>query len=343
MTGIKTNNRRALPLTLIVVSAMSLAACDENGEFAFPTADSATDAGTSGAPARRAIITETANDVERPDIFDITDRGLWDGRPSLGGVWVAHPDVSDPERVIIRNPDNGRSVVGALFRRERENPGPLLQVSSDAAEELGLLAGAPTELSVIALRRDETEPEEQEAAPEENPVVASLAAPVGVESAPLDPVAGAAAAAIVAAEGGAEAAVDAAEGGAEAAVAVVLPPADTQGAADASEEALVETPVDVSAVLADLPPATGAGEADLTGPQLQIGVFSVEANANDGAQRLREAGVPASVVVQQAGGRDVWRLVAAPVDADTDATLAQIKGLGFVDVFLVGDTAEQEG
>ena len=318
---------------MTLVSALALAACDENGEFAFPTGDNASGADANNAPQRRTITTDTSNDVERPDLFDVTDRGLWDGRPSLGGVWVAHPDVTEPERVIIRNPDNGRSVVGALFRRERENPGPLLQVSSDAAEELGILAGAPTELSVIALRRDETETEE-EAVPDENPVVASLAAPVSVEAAPLDPVAGAAATGI-----------DTVEGGAEAALAVVLPPAATDAVAEAPAEAVVDAPIDVSAVLADVPPVVGAGEADLTGLQFQIGVFSVEANANDSAQRLRNAGVPASVVVQQAGGRDVWRLVAAPADADADAdaVLAQIKGLGFVDAFLVEDTAEQEG
>ncbi len=30
-------------------------------------------------------------DVEAPEVFQITENGLWDGRPSLGGVWVAHP------------------------------------------------------------------------------------------------------------------------------------------------------------------------------------------------------------------------------------------------------------
>jgi rare lipoprotein A len=81
--------------------------------------------------------------------------GLWDGRPSLGGVWVAHPDATDPERVMIRNTETGSFVIGALFRRERENPGPRFQISSDAAAALDILAGAPTELQVIALRREE--------------------------------------------------------------------------------------------------------------------------------------------------------------------------------------------
>ncbi|MEL6587459.1 MAG: SPOR domain-containing protein [Pseudomonadota bacterium] len=94
-------------------------------------------------------------DVEAPEVFDVTDRALWDGRPSLGGVWIAAPDVLQPERVIIRNPDNGKFVVGALFKRERGNPGPPLQLSSEAADALGVIAGAPTELSVVALRREE--------------------------------------------------------------------------------------------------------------------------------------------------------------------------------------------
>jgi hypothetical protein len=93
-------------------------------------------------------------------VFDVTDAGLWDGRPSLGGVWVAHPDATDPERVMIRNTETGSFVIGALFRRERENPGPRFQISSDAAAALDILAGAPTELQVIALRREEVAPAE---------------------------------------------------------------------------------------------------------------------------------------------------------------------------------------
>ncbi len=337
MTGIKKFKKRTGPLALAVVGTVMFAGCDENGEFALSAEESAP---IDTEEAARASLTSTTADVERPDLFDVTDRGLWDGRPSLGGVWVAHPDATDPERVMIRNPENGRSVVGALFRRERENPGPLLQVSSDAAEELGILAGAPTELSVIALRREETEVED--AAAEVNPVVASLAAPVTVEAAPLDPVdpvAGAAAAAIDTAEEGADAAVDVVLPAATAGVAAAAAVAATDDADDS------DAAVDVSALLADAPVLAAAGEADLDGPQLQVGVFSVEANAVAGAQRLRDAGVPASVVVQQAGGRDVWRLVAGPagVDGDPDTTLARIRGLGFSDAFLVGADADEEG
>ena len=140
-----------------------------------------------GADAATAEPQMIEQDIEKPDVFSVTDSGLWDGRPSLGGVWVAHPDVDEPERVIIRNTTNDRFVNGALFRRERDNPGPALQVSSDAAEALGMLAGAPATLSVVALRREMVAVEQPE------PVV-ELTAASEIETMPLDPIAGAAAA-----------------------------------------------------------------------------------------------------------------------------------------------------
>ena len=126
-------------------------------------------------------------DVEAPEVFQKTESGLWDGRPSLGGVWIAHPDVTDPERVIIRNEANGKFVIGALFRRERETPGPRFQVSSDAASALGLLAGAPVKLNVTALRREEEAV--ADASGED-----ALPAPATVEESNLDPIAAASAA-----------------------------------------------------------------------------------------------------------------------------------------------------
>ena len=172
-------------MSIILIAAMGLTACDENGKFSL--APPATDAATAAAPTS-GTTQLVERDVEAPDVFQITGAGLWDGRPSLGGVWVAHPTVTDPERVIIRNEANGKFVIGALFRRERENPGPALQVSSDAAEALGLLAGAPTTLNVTALRRQETP---VAAAPE---ATTDFGEPDEIAATPLDPIAGAAAA-----------------------------------------------------------------------------------------------------------------------------------------------------
>ena len=174
-------------MAALAISALALSGCQDSGQFNLfkpkPGAQSA-----EGQNASETSVKLVERDVEAPDIFQVTDMGLWDGRPSLGGVWVAHPDVKEPERVIIRNTSNSKFVIGALFRRERENPGPIFQVSSDAAAALGMLAGAPAQLNVTALRREET--------PVPDPASDSAAAdaPADVETSALDPVAGAAAA-----------------------------------------------------------------------------------------------------------------------------------------------------
>lgn len=140
-----TEPRRATRLgasLLCLSAALALAGCVRGGG----------DSEEAGPVTTQRLV---ERDVEAPEIFQATDPGLWDGRPSLGGVWVAHPDTQDPERVVIRNEDNGRFVIGALFRRDRNAAGPALQVSSDAAEALGMRAGEPVTLNVTALRREE--------------------------------------------------------------------------------------------------------------------------------------------------------------------------------------------
>lgn len=133
---------------LALAASLCVSACDETGSFKLGGT------GASGADAARSV----ERDVEAPEVYQLTETGLWDGRPSLGGVWVAEPRVSDPERVIIRNEANGSFVIGALFRREQNTPGPRVQVSSDAAEALGMLAGQPARLNITALRRQEVAP-----------------------------------------------------------------------------------------------------------------------------------------------------------------------------------------
>lgn len=222
------------------------------------------------------------SDVEAPDIFQVTEPGLWDGRPSLGGVWVAHPDVAEPERVIIRNTVNGASVVGALFRRERDNPGPALQVSSDAAGALGMLAGAPTVLTVTALRRDESAP----AAPGEVlPPTEAIAAPEAIATAPLDPLA---------------------------------PEGDTAPAAPA-------------------PVAATLSSGDLQRPFVQIGIFSVEENAEAARTAMEGQGLQARVVAQESQGRQFWRVLVGPAGSESERAelLDRVEAEGFPDAYFV--------
>ena len=169
---------------LLAVAALALAGCEQGagGLSGLFGGNGAKGADAAGEQQQSVKLVE--RDVEAPEVFQVTEEGLWDGRPSLGGVWVAHPDAENPERVIIRKPSDGKFVIGALFRRERANPGPRLQVSSDAAAALDMLAGQPTELNVTALRREEVAPEQADAAPDTE---METAAPGEVEQTTLAP------------------------------------------------------------------------------------------------------------------------------------------------------------
>ncbi len=284
-----------------------LTGCEDGQTFSlFKPKPGATETDQAAGSTGRAVKL-VERDVEAPDVFQVTDKGLWDGRPSLGGVWVAHADVAEPERVIIRNTDNSKFVIGALFRRERENPGPSLQVSSDAAVALGMLAGAPVELNVTALRREEA-PETIEAPID--PAVEDLAAPA-VKSTALDPVAGAAAA------------LDAVEDE------PVIKPAEA--AAPAPSVVAKPQPNPKSK------PKPAAKPSGLEKPYIQIGIFSVEQNANNTAAAMRQAGMLPTVKKQSSQGKTFWRVIVGPASSQSERSvlLKKIKGVGFDDAYAV--------
>ncbi|HHC29308.1 MAG TPA: SPOR domain-containing protein, partial [Rhodobacterales bacterium] len=235
-------------------------------------------------------------DVEAPEVFQAADRGLWDGRPSLGGVWVAHPDVTDPERAMIRNESNGKFVIGVIYRPERQTPGPAFQVSSAAAEALGMIAGQPANLKVTALRREEV----PVGGDEKNAPTGTLGAAPAVAATSLDDPIAAAAAALDAAE---------APGGAAAVPAAAAQPA-----------------------VASAKPTPG-----LSKPFIQIGIFSVKANATNTAESLRRAGMVPTIKEGKMNGKNFWRVVVGPAasSAERAAILKKIKGLGFTDAYFV--------
>lgn len=255
-------------------------------------------------------------EVEAPEVFQTTDMALWDGRPSLGGVWVAAPEAKDPERVIIRNTENGKSVVGALFRRERELPGPRLQLSSDAAAAIGLLAGQPGKVSVTALRRQEAaaEASAETTAPAAATTAAAAAAAPEVKAAPATT-------------------KPPAEPAAPAPAAPAAAPAAAPSAAGAPIPAgtIAERPIAApQAAPAKAAPATKAAPAK--GAQsVRIGTFSQEANAKAAAKMLGDAGIAATTVKGQTDGKDYWLVTAT--GSDGDALLAKVKGLGFADAY----------
>jgi len=314
-------SRINLKVALAMTSVLALSACDENGEFQLPSFGGEQTARPATFDAPTVSLVE--RDVEAPEVFSVDENGLWDGRPSLGGVWVAHPDAVDPERVIIRNNANGTFVIGALFRRERDNPGPALQVSSDAAEELGVLPGAPSRLSVVALRR--------EATPEDAPTLATAAleAPVSVEATSLD------------------APVD--EGQAVAAATVndiiTSAPASDRSASTASasdtDRLTGAAAIAIAAAEAASNPAptptAAAPTSSLNKPFIQIGIFSVEANATRTNNLLRADGLVGTVLAQSSNGRPFWRVIVgpSPTSADRAEVLRKVKALGFSDAYFV--------
>lgn len=258
---------------------------------------------TGDVPAAATSIKLVDRDVEAPEVFQVTDEALWDGRPSLGGVWVASPDAVDPERVILRNPANGKFVIGALFRRERDNPGPALQISSDAAAALGLLAGQPASLNVTALRREEGMIVAPDAT---NPI---LDAAETVETTTLGPEAAVTGAAIDAAEGNA--------GG----PAPQTPPKPLPETTD-------ETAADIAADTAE---AVATTPASGTGSLIQIGIFAVEANARRAVDTLAKSGITADIRKEESQGKMFWS-VTTRGDA---ATLARIRSAGFADAYVL--------
>ena len=89
---------------------------------------------------------------EKPKILDISASVIWDGSQTLGGNWVSHPNIKSPERVLIKNTTNGKSVVGAVFQQTKNlNKGPSA-ISFDAAKALGISKNTETKLQIIAIK-----------------------------------------------------------------------------------------------------------------------------------------------------------------------------------------------
>ncbi|WP_412554046.1 SPOR domain-containing protein [Shimia sp. MIT1388] len=282
--------RRTAPAVL-VLCGVALAGCTDGEDFNFLNKTPTTEA---AAPVAGQTTKLVERDVEAPEVFSTSESGLWDGRPSLGGVWAAHPDVGDPERVIIRNQANGKFVIGALFRRERDIPGPRIQVSSDAAAALGMLAGAPVELNITALRREEV----AEEAPADPEATAEVAETAEVEEAPLEPIAAAT-------------------------------------AAIAAAEAKQATPASAPAAQSEVAPKPAS--SSLSKPYVQIGIFSVQSNANGAVAQMKNAGLPALTKKTTSGDKTFYRVLVGPASSKSElkSMTKKVHGIGFTDAYAV--------
>lgn len=284
--------KRAHLAAAFAALGVALAGCEDGTGANLPA--------ENGNPSAQAVTRVEERDIPRPDIFQATGMALWDGRPSLGGVWAAHPDVTGPERALLRHTASGTEVEGALFRRERDNPGPLIQVSSDAAAALGLLAGQPAEIAIVVLRREEVTITDTPA--DEQETVAALGEPEAIEQTAIDP---------------------AIEG--EATTAETAETAEGEGRAPAPDAA------------PDEPAAGATAPLPLSKPFTQVGIFSSEDNAANATATLRAAGLVPTVNLDIINGKTFWRVVVGPAmnSAERDGMVEKVRELGFADAYFV--------
>lgn len=376
--------RRIFPrFAPFLVCAMALGGCVSTSGTGNAPAIAGGEQVASG-PGQRVI----ERDVEAPNVFQVEDTGLWDGRPSLGGVWIAHPSVEDPERAMIRNTATGATVIGALFRRERENPGPRFQISSEAANALGILPGAPTEVSVTALRLQrvemEIDPEPAQApttAAAETlviaPVVAAQAAaptaPTAPAGAPVDQVeildeepprrglralfarrdpapepAAIAETTLAPVAGAATVAANAVAVTDVAPTTQAEPPRERRSLRDLFRRrepepdttmiALPGVSPDAASPVQTAPqPAPQPQASRLDRPFVQIGIFSVEQNAQNARSQMQRAGLSAEIRRGRVGENLFWRVVVGPAGttAERSDIMRRVQGLGFADAYAV--------
>ena len=89
---------------------------------------------------------------EKPKILNISASVIWDGSQTLGGNWVSHPNIKSPERVLIKNTTNGKSVVGAVFQQTTNLNEGIAAISSDAAKALNISKNDDTKLQLVAIK-----------------------------------------------------------------------------------------------------------------------------------------------------------------------------------------------
>lgn len=307
----------------LIALATALGGCDQldglvGGTDAGAPAASAVEAGGGQAPVMKV----EERDVERPDVFELEAKGLWDGRFSFGDKWVAVAANVRAERVRIINEANGREIEGALFQKEDNLPGPPIMVSQNAAEALDMLPGTPVDMRVVVIRREVVQvPGAEDAAPvpiaEAGQVfevdgVSTTAIPGFVAPAPLAPGAAANAAA-----------------------------AEVPAVEAISTEALETTTLGTAALgtaardAIETDDASTGSRAATEGRWIQV----VNGGNKDGAEltlkRLKDNGLSGTIRENGSESARLYRVVAGPygTDAAFTAALAKIRDLGYRDAF----------
>jgi len=273
------------------------------------------EAGLSGAtlesPTATGDTIETVEvDVIAPEAFSIIDKALWDGRPTFGGVWIAYADIEKPERVRIRNDLAGKEVIGALYKRERDFPGPKIELSADAAAALGVQAGTPVELTIVALRRKTVEVVVEVVQPDmtvplRRPDSEPTVAPPVNEVPAKEP------------------------------VAVVVPKVEAAEVVAPTPTPIIATNIEESV----LPPVSSATDStDLQGTYLQVATLLSKSRAEVTVAKLTTAGLDAEIRERQAGEKTLYRVIVGPAKTPEalEILLGVVNELGYTDSIILG-------
>ena len=75
----------------------------------------------------------------------------------------------------------------------------------------------------------------------------------------------------------------------------------------------------------------------LAKPFIQVGIFSIEGNAQGTADRMRAEGIIPTVYEQESAGKRFWRVVVGPMSSESDRgeVLKTVKSAGFTDAYFV--------
>ncbi|WP_313534159.1 SPOR domain-containing protein [Haematobacter sp.] len=98
------------------------------------------------APTLEEQARPRAEERSAPDVLRLSGSAVWDGRPTLGGLWIARPGV-ESRRVLVEG-RNGSAAATLLPNMSRDQR---FQLSSDLAGVLGVSAGQGIAVRVTAL------------------------------------------------------------------------------------------------------------------------------------------------------------------------------------------------
>jgi cell division septation protein DedD len=262
--------------------------------------------GPRSAPARAPRSAPPPAREATPDraVFFAEAATLWDGLPSMGGAWIAHPAANPGLMVEALNLETERSLRAPALRLAERAGHPPIQLSAEAALALGMSPGRLARVRLTGLRE----------APAPAPATEIAAADAAIETFALRTAAAAAAGA--------------------ADVVQSTQPVPRPEATRVAAAPTPRTPAPNTMAPNTVAPATTALKAAQAqaAPYVQIGAFAEADNAAGAARKLRGRDLPA---FEMPSGR--LRLVLLGPFDDLDAAQAArdvAVANGFADAYI---------